>query len=311
LSQYFDMKFKLKIIIFFSLSFFIVRIATAQRASRWSRMRYEVIYGLGGTNFLGELGGANQVGTNFLRDFEVTQTRPLLSIGMRYKILQDLAVRTSLYFGYLHGDDNTTTETYRNYRNLRFRTPIIEFGPQLEYSIFRERIGHRYNLRRVRGIKGFAINTYFFVGLTGFWFNPQGKYIDGKWYNIQPLGTEGQGLIPTRKKYSHFQLAIPYGIGFKYGLSRKWSVGLDYGVRKTFTDYIDDVSTTYFDNQMIKENYGEIAAYLADPSSGEYSGWTAPGQQRGDARDKDSYMFMSITLTYKLRQNRQGLPKFY
>jgi len=306
-----NMKQKRNIIIFFSFFLLVVSTSQAQRAARWRRMRYEVIYGVGGTNFLGELGGANQIGTNFVRDFEVAQTRPLLSIGMRYKILQDFAIKASLYFGYLHGDDNTTTEQFRHNRNLRFRSPIVEFGPQLEYSIFRERIGHRYNLRRVRGIKGFAVNTYFFVGITGFWFNPQGKYTDGKWYNLQPLGTEGQGLIATRKKYSRIQVAIPYGIGFKYGLSRKWSVGLEYGARKTFTDYIDDVSTTYFDNQLIRENYGDIAAQLADPSSGEHSNWTAAGQQRGDAKDKDSYMFMSITLTYKLRQNRQGLPKFY
>ncbi len=304
------MKFERNVILFLSFFLLMVSVSQAQRAVRWRRMRYEVVYGIGGTNFLGELGGANQIGTNFLRDFEVIETRPLFSIGIRYKILQDFAIKTSLFFGYLHGDDNTTLETHRNYRNLRFRSPIIEFGPQLEYSVFRERIGHRYNLRRVRGIKGFAVNTYFFVGISGFWFNPQGK-LGNKWYNLQPLCTEGQGLIATRKKYSRFQVAIPYGIGFKYALDRKWSVGLEYGARKTFTDYIDDVSTTYFDNEMIREAYGDIAAQLADPSSGEHPSWTASGQQRGDAKDKDSYMFMSITLTYKLRQNRRGLPKFY
>lgn len=304
------MNFPHRIIVFMFVSLLISSDADAQRAARWRRMRYEVIYGLGGANFLGELGGANQVGTNFVRDFEITQTRPLASIAMRYKIMQDLAVKVGLYFAYLHGDDKTTTEQYRRNRNLRFRSPIIEFGPQFEYSIFRERIGHQYNLRRIRGIKGFAINTYFFVGLTGFWFNPQGQ-LDGKWYNLQPLGTEGQGLIPTRKKYSRIQIAIPYGIGFKYGLSRKWAIGIEYGTRKTFTDYIDDVSTTYFDNNLIRENYGDIAAQLADPSEGEYPSWTAPGQQRGDAKDKDSYMYMIINLTYKLRQNRRGLPKFY
>ncbi len=303
------MKVRRNIILFFSFSLLVISVSQAQRSIRWRRMRYEVIYGAGGTNFLGELGGANQAGTNFLRDFEITQTRPVLSIGMRYKILQDLAVKAGLYLGYLHGDDNTTTETCRHNRNLRFRSPIIEFGPQIEYSILREQIGHRYNLRRVRGIKGFAVNTYFFVGVTGFWFNPQGK-LNGKWYNLQPLGTEGQGLIPTRKKYSRIQVAIPYGIGFKYALDREWSIGLEYGVRKTFTDYIDDVSTTYFDNQMIREKYGNIAAQLADPSSGNPR-WTAAGQQRGDARDKDSYMFMTITLTYKLRQTRRGLPKLF
>ncbi len=287
-----------------------IEVANAQRAARWRRMRYEVIYGIGGTNFLGELGGANQQGTNFVRDLEVTQTRPTLTVGMRYKIFQDFALKSALYFGYVHGNDNTTTETFRQNRNLNFRSPIAEFGMQLEYSIFRERIGHRYNLRRVRGIKGFAVNTYFFIGFSGFWFNPQGQ-LNGKWYNLQPLGTEGQGLIPTRKKYSRIQPAIPYGIGFKYAVSRKWSMGLEFGVRKTFTDYIDDVSTTYFDKDLIREHYGDIAAELSDPSSGEYPSWTVSGTQRGDAKDKDAYMYMTINFVYKLKQNRRGLPKFY
>ncbi|MFH2095925.1 MAG: hypothetical protein ABIJ16_09490, partial [Bacteroidota bacterium] len=195
-----------------------VDLASAQRSARWRRMRYEVIYGVGATNFLGELGGANREGTNFLRDFEIVQTRPLISIGMRYKLQEDLAVKVAFSSGLLSGNDATTSEFFRSNRNLHFRSWLIEMGSQLEYSVIREKIGHRYNLRRVRGISGFKTNTYFFVGIGGFYNNPQAKYLDGKWYSLQPLGTEGQGLVPTRKKYSRFQVSIPYGIGFKYGL---------------------------------------------------------------------------------------------
>ena len=285
---------------------------SAQRYGRWRRMRYEVIYAVGGTNFLGELGGANREGSDFLRDFEVSQTRPLAQIGMRYKLYRDLAVKGILTVGYLHGDDATTTEPFRQHRNLRFRAPIIEFATQIEYSIFTEKIGHRYSLRRIRGLRGFKANLYVFTGIAAFWFNPQGKY-NGKWYNLQPLGTEGQGLIPTRPKYHRLQPSIPYGIGVKYGLDRRWSIGLEFGVRKTFTDYIDDVSTTYYSGDAIRDAYGQEAAGLADPSISQTQnevGWTAAGQQRGDATDNDTYMFMTINMVYKLRQTRRGLPKF-
>ncbi|GAB4277275.1 MAG: hypothetical protein Kow0068_00350 [Marinilabiliales bacterium] len=295
----------------------LVDVAEAQRSARWRRMRYEVIYGVGATNFLGELGGANRIGTNFVRDLEIVATRPLLSLGMRYKLLEDLSVKAALTGGMLSGNDNLTNETFRHNRNLSFRSFIVEFGSQIEYSIIREKIGHRYNLRRVRGVRGFKTNTYFFVGLAGFYHNPMAKYpVDGKWYSLQPLCTEGQGLVPTRKKYSRFQVAIPYGVGFKYGLDRKWSIGLEFGVRKTFTDYLDDVSTTYFDNQMIEDNYGPVAAYFADPSLAKQNNdlsrlsWTGTNTQRGDAKDKDTYMFAIINLTYKLRTTRTGLPKF-
>lgn len=283
--------------------------AFSQRSSRWKRMRYEVYYGLGATNFLGELGGANREGTNFVRDLEFNMTRALVQVGLRYRILEALSTKIMFSYGRLKGDDQLTMEMYRSNRNLHFRSPIIEFSGQLEYSIIRERQGHRYNLRRVRGMKGFKTNTYFFVGFGGFYFNPRGFY-EGKWYSLQPMGTEGQGLVPTRKPYSRFSMCIPYGIGFKYGLNRRWNIGLEFGARKTFTDYIDDVSTTYYDNTLIRNERGDLAAYFADPSDAAHPTWTAAYQQRGDAKDKDSYMFLAINLTYKLHTTRQGLPKF-
>lgn len=273
-------------------------------------MRYEIYYGVGATNFLGELGGANRVGTNFVRDLEFKMTRPVVSLGIRYRITETISNKTMLSYGWLHGDDKTTTEKFRANRNLNFKSNVAEFSTQFEYSIIREKQGHRYNLRRVRGIKGFKTNTYFFLGIGGFFYNPKGKYVDGTWHSLQPLGTEGQGIVPTRKKYSRFSVCIPYGIGFKYGLNRRWNIGLEYGIRKTFTDYIDDVSTTYFDNTMVREYNGDISAYLADPSLGAVPGQTNAYQQRGDAKDKDSYMFMVINLTVKLYTTRQGMPKF-
>ena len=291
------------------LCFITSNLTFSQSSSRWKRMRYEVFYGLGATNFLGELGGADREGTNFVRDLEFSMTRPLLNLGVRYRITETVATKTMLSYGWLRGDDKLTNEMFRHYRNLAFRSPIAEFSNQFEYSIIREKQGHRYNLRRVRGLKGFKTNTYFFVGVGVIYFNPKNKY-NGKWYALQPLGTEGQGLVPTRKKYSRISMCIPYGIGFKYGLNRRLNVGLEFGVRKTFSDYIDDVSTTYFDNQMIREAHGDVAAYLADPSDGTHPNWTAAYQQRGDAKDKDSYMFLILNFTYKLYTTRGGLPKF-
>ncbi len=296
-------------VIILILCFITSNLTFSQSSSRWKRMRYEVFYGLGATNFLGELGGANREGTNFVRDLEFAMTRPLFSLGVRYRITETIATKTMLSYGWLRGDDKLTNETYRHYRNLAFRSPIAEFSNQIEYAIIREKQGHRYNLRRVRGLKGFKTNTYFFVGFGVVYFNPKNKF-DGKWYALQPLGTEGQGLVPTRKKYSRISMCIPYGIGFKYGLNRRLNIGLEFGARKTFSDYLDDVSTTYFDNQMIREAKGDVAAYLADPSDGTHPNWTAAYQQRGDAKDKDSYMFLILNLTYKLYTTRGGLPKF-
>jgi len=302
-----------KISIFILLAFFLMPEVT--EAQRWKRMRYEVTYGLGASNFLGELGGADQLGTNQFKDLEFSMTRYVLSGGMRYKLLKWLSIKGSVQVGMLRGDDALTQEVSRNYRNLSFRSPIYEIAIQIEPSIIKEQAGARYRLRGVKGRKWMAINTYPFIGIAGFYMNPKAEY-EGVWYALQPLTTEGQGQFPTRKKYSRFQVAVPVGIGFKYGFNRRWSISLEYGLRKTFTDYIDDVSTTYVNADFISAGASgdeEVAIALADKSDGTYPNKTAPGQQRGDPHDNDAYMFAIFSLNYKfrkLRKRRRSRPKF-
>lgn len=112
----------------------------------------------------------------------------------------------------------------------------------------------------------------------------------------------------------------------KYQLDKKSSLGIEYGLRKTFTDYMDDVSLSYVYTQWAPNaleiqqalDYDDVAASLADPSlnatpaSDDWQGGCSacPGQQRGDPTDLDSYMFLMITYQRKIRTTRKGLPKF-
>lgn len=177
-----------------------------------------------------------------------------------------------------------------------------------EGAFQQEQVGHRYRLRKVRGMKGYELYTYAFVGVGVFYFDPKTTY-KGTTIRLQPLGTEGQGLIPSRNRYSLVQLCIPVGIGFKYTIDRTWGVGLELGIRKTFTDYIDDVSTTYFDFNNYP-NANQDAAALSDRSNQSDPVVTTPGEQRGDPRDKDSYMFGIFSINYKLKNGRNNLPRF-
>ncbi|OFX74454.1 MAG: hypothetical protein A2X12_08800 [Bacteroidetes bacterium GWE2_29_8] len=266
----------------------------------WKRFRNEIHYFIGASNFLGDLGGANQIGTNGLRDFDFPAIRPGGGIGYSYKLTQGISYRTTIIAGYLSGDDKLTKESFRNNRNLNFRTPIIESTAQLVFTMTREREGHRYRLKGVKGWKYINVTSYIFGGSGGFYFNPQGKDNNNKWNNLKPLSTEGQGFVATRKPYALFQPLIVIGLGFRRNISREFAIGLEYGMRKTFTDYVDDVSLTYFDNATLTSSKGDIAGYLADPSLHNPGGGdTNPGQQRGDLSDKDAYMFMFLTLTYK------------
>ncbi len=293
-----------------------ITLFSCAQAQRWKAYRYEVDYGLGATNFLGELGGANQIGTNYFKDLEFSQTRLAANVGLRYKINEYLASKFNFFYGKVAGNDRLTQEYFRKYRNLSFKSNIYELSVNLEASFMKEQVGHRYRLRGIRGQRGFEMYTYAFMGVGAFYFNPKAN-LGGTWYALQPLGTEGQGIIASRKPYSRLQLCVPVGFGFKYTIDRRWGVGLEYGIRKTWTDYIDDVSTTYYDNDAIRKAHGDVSADLADRSDGGKSQSdksrpeiTGSGQQRGDPRDHDSYMFAILSINYKLVTGRNNLPKF-
>ncbi|MGV3539523.1 MAG: hypothetical protein ACO1OQ_06900, partial [Rufibacter sp.] len=144
---------------------------------------------------------------------------------------------------------------------------------------------------------------------------------DTGWYELQPLGTEGQYAdgegYPS--PYSRVQIAIPAGFGVKYRLDKRWDVGIEFTWRKTFTDYIDDVSTAYADKTqlsreaaVLSDRSAESGAYPTQIGPGGYPhvrGYGLKGDQRGDSSDDDWYITTGVTLTYILRPNVRG-PKF-
>ncbi len=278
-----------------------------------------IIIGLGASNFLGELGGANQIGTHFVKDFEFSMTKPSFSIGYRYKFNPRFAVKGGFYYNLLSGNDNTTQEPFRRNRNLSFRSHVYEISGQAELFFTREQKGHLYRIKNAKGRKAINVQGYVFVGIGGFYFNPQAQY-KGQWVNLKPLSTEGQGLEGGPKPYSLFQICIPYGIGAITSVSKDWFIGIEAGIRKTFTDYLDDVSGVYYDNDKLREAKGDMAADLADPSLAnmppEYGGnanggvQSAAGQQRGQSKYKDAYMFVQLTLAYKLPNKKKTRSRF-
>jgi hypothetical protein len=96
-------------------------------AQHWKFLRHEVTLGIGTTNFLGELGGADDIGSTGItgfKDFEIKMTRPAFSAGYRYYISQTFAVKGELLYGRLNGDDALTAEPFRQNRNIHFRSPF-------------------------------------------------------------------------------------------------------------------------------------------------------------------------------------------
>jgi opacity protein-like surface antigen len=287
-------------------------------AQNWKFFRNEIFFGIGASNFLGELGGADQIGTNGIKDLEFSMTRPALQAGYRFKASRYFGIRANLSYARLNGDDATTSEEARFYRNLSFKSPLIEFSAILEYFPFSEKMGHLYRLKGAKGSKNGYFSPYVFGGIGGIWFNPKAE-LDGTWHALQPLGTEGQYVPGSGKEpYKKISLAVPVGVGVKYALNRQWSISFEVGMRKTFTDYIDDVSGNYWHNAEIQQHSGNVAAALADRNPNPANGFTGVliGQdgienftQRGDPSDNDAYMFAIFSIHYKLLKGRINLPK--
>ena len=293
-------------------------------AQKWKRQRVEYSFGLGATNFLGDLGGRDQEGTNGLMDFEYKATRFAAGLGYRYQVAKDWFVKGNLIYAKVSGDDDLTQEPARHNRQLNFQSHIVELSGQLEYLLIKQKTGHLYSLRGVRGKSWFRFEVYLFAGIGAAWYSPYAKK-DGEWYSLKDKHTEGQGLEGGPKQYSGFTAVVPWGIGIKRNLgggarSRRfstWSISLELTMRNTFTDYIDDVSTSYYQNpttgegtKAVEAAYGPDAGYFADPSGNYYEGQYGEPQQRGDHTDNDAYMLGIISINYKIQKRRRNLPKF-
>ncbi|MBL7893403.1 MAG: hypothetical protein JNL63_12285 [Bacteroidia bacterium] len=287
----------------------LILIPTLIFAQRRNRYKYEWIGGVGMTNFLGDLGGANQVGTHFIRDWEWAATRPSFTGGLRYKNSRYFAFKGALSFAMLYGNDNLTQEPIRRNRNINFRSPVIELSTQAEFFVNKEKQGSLYRIKNAKGARKLDLQGYLFAGVGFLWFNPQGQY-KGSWVNLRKLSTEGQGLPGGPKKYSPFTMSFPFGVGGKYGLDNKWSIGLEIGLHYTLSDYLDDVSGVYYDNSKILQSKGTAAAYLADPQLGNIPSQSYTGQERGHSDHADAFMFAVVNANYKVMYRKRTRSKF-
>lgn len=266
-------------------------------SKNWSLNKHEVYFNIGSTHFLGDLGGLNREGTQkSLVDLDFSSTRIGGGIGYRFRFHPRWATSTQLHFGIVSGADSNTDEVIRRSRNLSFRSPILELSQRIEFIILaKEEGGARYSRLGTKGRATKADVLYIFSGISGFYYNPQTQ-INGAWTNLRPLKTEGQGLPGGQDEYGKFSIAIPMGLGFKFAIGKFWRLGMEISLNKTFTDYIDDVSTDYFDPEVLAKKVGKDAVYAANPAIENHT-WFTEGQQRGNPDDNDAYIFTNFTVT--------------
>ncbi|GAB4094309.1 hypothetical protein [Flaviaesturariibacter terrae] len=272
--------------------------------------RIEAGVGLGPLFFLGDLGGNRGVGTRFVKDVNFPVTKMAKGIFVQYYAQEWLGVRLAANAGMLEGDDALINgkggfEEARKIRNLNFRSKLQEAYLAFEISptVFMERYDGLFH----------KVRPYLVGGVGVFHFNPQGKYYapDGtlKWIDLRPLRTEGQGMAeyPDRKPYKLTQLEIPLGFGLKYYLSDNVFIGMEVLHRKTFTDYIDDVSTNYIDANLFAQYLTPEQAAMANqvhyrqdfiPGAAVTRPATV-GEQRGNPKQNDSFFSTIIRMGWR------------
>jgi opacity protein-like surface antigen len=247
-----------------------------------------------------------------LQDKAITldESNGAFGLGLKYDLTSHLSVRSGFNYGRIEGNDKLNNPVLQ-VRNLSFQSRILELNLLAEYTVF------DLNERR--------FSPYVFGGIAAFRFNPYAYDTLGNKLFLQPLSTEGQGLTsnPDRKPYKLTQFAIPLGAGIKYRINDNAVLGYELGFRKTFTDYLDDVSKTYVDPAALLLERGPKAVEMSYRGGELKTGdpaYPAAGTIRGGSKLKDWYYFTGITLSIAInngnsflgngsRKSQTGCPK--
>ena len=239
----------------------------------------------------GWVGVANYYG-DLNPTFNWKYVRPAGGLFYRYNINKRLAAKAMVSYGEVEGNDAGSNLDRSRQRNLSFRSTIVDICGTFEFNFF------KYNKNNPKK-NGFT--PYIATGFGIFFFNPKANY-KGKWYYLQPLGTEGQNDASYSgvKKYKLYAFEIPLEFGFKVHLKKNWNINAFMSFRETFTDYLDDVSGNYPSTASLPGGSRGIAAALSDRSAeinhGEKFG--KPGFQRGESPQYDQYVFVGVAVSY-------------
>jgi hypothetical protein len=279
---------------------------------------------LNAVNYFGDIAPSSSIISTDIRF-----TRPNFSIFVMRRMTPRVSWKASLMWSRLQGDDfNASTsdpnDKFRFVRNLHFRNDIKELDFAFVFDLYENR---QTFLKRPNLV------PYAMIGLGVMAHNPIAKTsVDavtgngGEWISLQPLGTEGQGREGYGSKYSLIQIVIPAGLGLRYKVNSRIDVSLEWSIRYTFTDYLDDVSGKYADPndlggpnslayRMSYRIEEPIAAYanesreagmreflLEDNPSvfpfGPRNGYGQKGDQRGKPSEKDWYMITGVHVSY-------------
>lgn len=302
-------KTMLQFVLFLSLNF---NAKSQHIGFETGKIKWEAGLNFGPTFFLGDLGGNAGYGTHFIKDVNLELTKMMKGVFISAYPNDWLGIRVAAQYTYVEGRDNIintdgVNELWRKQRNLDFKSNVWEIYGALELfpiNFLNRNRDYDYDP---------TFKPYGFIGVGIFHFDPEGSITDingnKTWHKLHPLNTEGQGFseYPEKKPYSLTQINIPMGLGVKTRISERVTLSPELLYRKTFTDYIDDVSTTYinpdyFDLHLSQQN-AAIARQISDKTFGIVTPGVnryEPGTQRGNSKNMDAYFSFVLKLGVRL-----------
>jgi hypothetical protein len=162
------------------------------------------------------LGTFNYTG-DMVKFYNFKYSKPAATVFYRSNLSKVVSFRAAVTAG-LIGASEVPTDAFATKRNASFKHFLFEASTVMEYHFLNWRDSKRF----VR------FTPYLFGGVALFSFS---------------------GDVDRSQAYSTVQMAIPFGAGVKYVLNPKWYLSLEFGMRKTFFDYLDNISGGDFRNK--------------------------------------------------------------
>ena len=259
-------------------------------------------------NSLTDIGGRKGTGKGFTKDLNWKVAKPSVSIYAVAMYKDAFGLRLEGTLGKIGSQDRLLKKSDPNLgerygRNLSFRTHISDL--QLAVEI------HPLFFSHYDEDESPFWSPYIVTGIGYYSFNPQALLHD-HWYDLHPLHLEGQGFAeyPTRHTYELQQFNIPLGIGVKYEAGALLYIRVEIIHRILFTDYLDDVSTTYVDPDTFYDHLSladaTIAQQLYSRMPELQPGYIVKeGMARGDHRNNDSFFSIQLKAGWVIRTKRR------
>lgn len=208
---------------------------------------------IGASYYNGELNRSAQFNSSF--------THIAYGIMFRRNLNARYSLRINGFYGKLSGDDASSDDILAQLRNANFTSSLFEASGGIEFNFFPFNPADKQTF----------FTPYVFVGVGVFKFSSRSR-----------SNTSLGNFSVENAKYSTVQGCMPFGIGLKFKTGYRLLIALEWSPRKTWTDYIDDVSSVY-------------------PTS---------GLQRGNSKNNDWYTIAGLCLTYRLGEKLTDCAKW-